>query len=143
MKPRRLLLLVLLLCWPLLSPGADGLKPSEMKTKDTLHAVISSQLAAFRAGDYAAAYVFADDEIKQKAGVEQFEVMVRRGYPAIAQSASATFGLTFDNGDEAVVNVRVVGANQEALTYQYMLRRSGDGWRITGVVPLKEQTTEV
>jgi hypothetical protein len=32
MKPRQLLLLALLLCWPLLSPGTDGLKPSEMKT---------------------------------------------------------------------------------------------------------------
>lgn len=141
MKPRRLLFLALLLCWPLLSPG--GLKPSDVKTKDQLHAVISSQLAAFRTGDYAAAYVFADDGIKQQVALEQFEVMVRRGYPAIAKSASATFGLTFDNGDEAVVNVRVVGADREAVTYQYMLRRSGDAWRITGVVPLKEQTTEV
>lgn len=143
MKPRRLLLFALLLCWPLLAPGADGLIPSAMKTKDQLHAVISSQLAAFRAGDYAAAYVFADDAIKLQVAPEQFEVMVRRGYPAIAQSASATFGLTFDNGDEAVVNVRVVGADQEAVTYQYLLRRSGEVWRITGVVLLKEQTTEV
>lgn len=143
MKTRRLLLLALLFCWPLLAPASDDLLPSQMKTKDQLHAVISSQLAAFRANDFAAAYVFADEGIKRQVAVEQFEMMVRHGYPAIAKSASATFGLTFDNGDEAVVNVRVVGANAQEITYQYMLRRSGEAWRITGVVPLKEQTTEV
>jgi hypothetical protein len=69
--------------------------------------------------------------------------MVRTGFPIIAHSVSAKFGLTFDNGDEAVVNVRVIGANEETITYQYMLRLDGDAWRITGVVLLKEQTTEV
>jgi hypothetical protein len=142
MKARRFLAFVLLVicsCW---ASGADGLKPSEMKTKDALHAVIADQLAAFRVGDYAAAYVFADREIKSQLPVERFEQMVKTGYPIIAHSVSAKFGLTFDNGDEAVVNVRVAG-NDDSLTYQYLLRRDGESWRITGVVLLKDQTTEV
>ncbi len=143
MKARRFLALALFVGWSLLAQGADGLKPSEMKTKDALHAVISGQLAAFRAGDYAAAYVFADKEIKSQFPLERFEQMVKTGYPVIAKSVSANFGLTFDNGDEAVVNVRVASADQKVIAYQYMLRRAGEAWRITGVVLLKDQTTEV
>jgi hypothetical protein len=143
MKARRFLALAILTICSSFAWAADGMKPSEMKTKETLHAVISNQLAAFRADDYAAAYVFADREIKTRMPLESFERMVRAGYPIIAHSISAKFGLTFDNGDEAVVNVRVHGQDEEALSYQYLLRRDGESWRISGVVLLKEQTTEV
>ncbi len=119
------------------------MKPSEMKIKDSLHAVISGQLAAFRKGDFATAYGFADRDIKVQFPLERFEQMVKTGYPLIAHSVSEKFGLTFDNGDEAVVNVRVAGAGDESTSYQYMLRRDGEAWRITGVVLLKDQTTEV
>jgi hypothetical protein len=143
MKARHFLAFVLVVFFSCHGWGADGMKPSAMNTKEALHAVITGQLAAFRAGDYAAAYVFADPEIKAVMPVERFERMVKVGYPVIAHSVSAKFGLTFDNGDEAVVNVRVEGAHEEAITYQYMLRRDGEAWRITGVALLKDQTTEV
>ena len=142
MKARCLLALALLACW-LPFATAEGMKPSEMKTKDALHAVISGQLAAFRAGDFAAAYGFADREIKSQFPRQRFEQMVKTGYPAIAKSVSANFGLAFDDGDVAVVNVRVVGPDQQTVAYQYQLRRDGEVWCITGVALLKEQTTEV
>jgi hypothetical protein len=143
MKARHFLALVLLTVCSSLGWAGDGLKPSEVKTKENLHAVISNQLAAFREDNYAAAYVFADPEFKMRMPLEHFERMVRVGYPIIAHSVSATFGLTLDNGDEAVVNVRVQGRDDETLSYQYMLRRDGETWRVSGVVLLKEQTTEV
>jgi hypothetical protein len=141
MNPRLLFLSLVLVAAAAL--GADGLKPSEMKTKDALHAVIDAQLTAFRKDDYAGAYVFADRSIKDQFPLETFERMVRSGYPAIAHSTSAKCGLSFDNGDEAVVNVRVFSANREPIDYQYALRRDGVDWRITGVTLLKDQTTEV
>lgn len=137
----RCFLALLLLCS--VSWAAEAMKPSEMKTKQAIQGVVSGQLAAFRSGDYVAAYAFADAEIKKQFPVERFEQMVRTSYPVIAHSVSASFGLTFDDGEEAVVNVRVLGAADEAVAYQYLLRRDGDTWRITGVVLLKEQTTEV
>jgi len=124
------------------SPAADDLKPSEMPVKDALHTVINSQLAAFRRDDYAAAYVFADSAIRNQISVEGFEKMVRSGFPAIAHSTAVKFGLTFDNGDDAVINVRVFSAHAEPIDYQYTLRRDGETWRITGVTLLKDQTTE-
>jgi hypothetical protein len=69
--------------------------------------------------------------------------MVRAGFPAIAHSTSAKYGLCFDNGDDAVVNVRVFSENREPIDYQYTLRRDGGNWRITGVTLLRDQTTEV
>ena len=143
MKPRWLLILMLLVCPAASSWGADDLKPSEMKTKDALHAVIDGQLAAFRKDDYAGAFVFADRAFKNQLSLEQFERMVKTGYPAIAHSSSARCGLSFDNGDEAVVNVRVFSEGREPMDYQYTLRRDGEAWRITGVTLLKDQTTEV
>jgi len=141
MNPLRLLLFVLL--FGATARGGDGMKPSEMKTKEALHAVIDGQLAAFRKDDYAGAYVFADGAIKARFSLEDFEHMVRTGFPAIAHSASAKCGLSFDNGDEAVVNVRVFNADHESIDYQYTLRRDGEAWRITGVTLLKDQSTAV
>jgi hypothetical protein len=141
MTPRCLIVSLLLVATVAL--GADELKPSEMKTRDALHAVINAQLDAFRKDDYAGAYVFADGAIKNQFPLESFEHMVRTGYPAIAHSTSAKCGLSFDNGDEAVVNVRVFSANREPIDYQYTLHRDGQNWRITGVTLLKEHTTEV
>ena len=111
--------------------------------KEAIQSVVTQQLAAFRAGDFKAAYVFADRGLKDVYTLEMFEKMVRAGYPEIAQNASGRCGLTFDNGDEAVVNVRVFDKAGEALDFQYTLRRAGETWRITAVVLLKSQTTEV
>jgi hypothetical protein len=41
------------------------------------------------------------------------------------------------------VNVRVAGPKEETITYQYVLRRDGETWRIMGVSLLKDQSTEV
>ena len=143
MKTRSLLVLMLVLCSVAGSWGADDLKPSEMTTKDALRSVIEAQLNAFRHDDYPGAYVFADSDFKHQCPLERFERMVKVGYPAIAHSTSARCGLAFDNGDEAVVNMRVFSEGREPVDYQYTLRRDGEIWRITGVTLLKDQTTEV
>ena len=131
-------LLVLAFVAPTLRASEDDLKPSEVKIRDAVQAVISQQLAAFRADDYAKAYGFADEAIKGQFPLEAFERMVRMGYPAIAHSASVSFGLTLDNGDMAVVNARVVGKDEKSFSYQYILHRDGANWRITGVVLVEE-----
>jgi hypothetical protein len=119
------------------------MKPSDTKMKEALHAVITGQLAAFRADDFAGAYAFADPQIKEQFPLEAFERMVRTAYPAIAKSVSASFGLTFDNGDEAVVEVHVTGADGKPLAYHYLLRRDGERWRISGVFAAEKQGIEV
>jgi hypothetical protein len=143
MKTRSLLVLMLLVCSVMRGWGADDLKPSEINIKEALRTVIDAQLNAFRHEDYAGAYIFADNEFRHQCPLDRFERMVKVGYPAIAHSTSARCGLAFDNGDDAVVNVRIFSEGREPVDYQYTLRRDGEAWRITGVTLLKDQTTEV
>jgi hypothetical protein len=143
MKTRWLLVLMLVLCPVISIFGADDLQPSQVKTKDALRSVIEAQLNAFRHDDYATAYIFADNDFRHQCPLDRFERLVKISYPAIAHSTSARCGLAFDNGDEAVVNMRVFSEGREPVDYQYTLRRDGESWRITGVTLLKDQTTEV
>lgn len=143
MKARSLLVLMLLGISLVSGWGADDLKPSEVQIKDALRSVVDAQLNAFRKDDYAGAYVYSDSVFRHQFTVDRFERMVKVAYPAIAHSTSARCGLAFDNGDEAVINVRVFSDGREPVDYQYFLRRDGETWRVTGVTLLKDQTTEV
>ena len=123
---------------------ADGdLKLSGAETRNALHSIITQQLDAFRAGNYTAAYKYADDELKAVCSLQMFERMVQKGYPEIAHSVAANCGLTFDNGEDAVVSVRVRGANDKWVDYQYLLHWRDAKWRISGVVVSQEPVLEV
>lgn len=123
----------------LLASAADApkLKPSEPAVKKELTAVVESQLAAFRENDFKTAYSFAASAIKEQFPLSAFELMVKNGYPLIAQSATATFGVILDDGQQAVVHTVVKSKSGKLGRYQYLLVREGRGWKINGVV---EQT---
>lgn len=114
--------------------------PSTEAMKKELAKVIEGQLAAFRADDYPRAYAFAAAGIKEMFNPAEFERMVRGAYPVIAHSVSAEYGLTFDSGEEAVVNVRVVGATDgQTVEYLYTLSKENGEWKITGVSELRRE----
>ena len=114
--------------------------PSTEAMKKELAKVIEGQLAAFRAEDYPRAYTFAAAGIKEMVNPSEFEQMVKTAYPAIAHSASAEYGLTLDSGEEAVVNVRVVGAaDGQVVDYLYTLGKEDGSWKITGVSELRRE----
>ena len=116
---------------------------SSEPVKQELTAVIDGQLAAFRAGDYPKAYTFAAGGIKEMFPVENFEMMVKTAYPLIAGSAKAEYGLAFDTGEDAVVNVTVEDAKGQRAQYQYTLSKEKGVWKITGVVEQKPEGTTV
>lgn len=109
--------------------------------KEQIHAVVGGQLEAFRKNDFAAAYTFAAAQFRAQFSLPDFEKMVRTGYPAIAGNQDAVYGLTLDDGEKAVVNVRVIGEDKKSVSYQYLLQREGEDWRIGGVVALGEQSS--
>jgi hypothetical protein len=119
--------------------GEPILHLSSGSVRTEVTAVIEAQLAAFRAGDYRKAHSFAVAEMQQALGVPEFEAMVRGGYPAIAHSRGAAFGLALDAGDEAVITVRVQGAENNSIAYQYHLRKEAAGWRIAAVTELEDK----
>ncbi len=63
--------------------------------------------------------------------------MVKNAYPVIANSSAAEFGLAFDVGDDAVINVRVENAEKKSVLYQYTLHKEDGNWKITGVSEVK------
>lgn len=113
---------------------------SEQDMEQELTNVITAQLADFRKDDYPDAYKYAAAGIKAQLPLPSFEKMVRQGFPFIAQSTSAQFGVIVDNGDQAVVNVTIIGATGQSRHYQYIMLREGGTWRIGGVAETRQPT---
>ncbi|MBE7213464.1 MAG: DUF4864 domain-containing protein [Gluconacetobacter diazotrophicus] len=127
---------------PAAEPTPDA-HPSTAAVKQELTAVIDAQLAAFRANDYPKAYTFAAAGIQGMFSRNQFEEMVKTAYPVIAHSAKAEYGLAFDTGEEAVVNVTVENADGQRTQYQYLLKKEDGAWKINGVAELKSDGMSV
>ena len=117
--------------------------PSSDIVKKELTDIIDAQLSAFRAGDYAKGYEFAASGIRNMFGAADFAVMVQNGYPVIAHSARAEYGLAFDTGEEAVVNVHIEDAAKRSGEFQYLLKKENGGWKISGVSELKSTDLSV
>ena len=125
------------------SAAAAELSPSTAPMKEKLHSVIRQQLEAFRRNDFAGAYKFAAQGIKDQFPAAEFEAMVKKGYPLIAESTDVIFGITLDDGDRAVVNVQVIGKGKTSGMFQYLLERNGTEWRIAGVFEREEKTETI
>ena len=110
---------------------------SSSAVKKELTDVIDAQLAAFRADDYAKAYGFAASSIRDMFPPADFAAMVKAGYPVIAHAAKADYGLAFDTGDEGVINVRIEDAAGRSGEFQYVFKKEGGDWKISGVSELK------
>jgi Domain of unknown function (DUF4864) len=96
---------------------------------------VLDQLAAFRRGDWAAAYAFASSSIQAQFGPEAFRAMVTQGYAPIARSATATVGrVEALDGHRGLVEVRVEGENGETIDALYELVEEGGAWRVNGVL---------
>ena len=126
------------------SPGqATGAHAATESVKKELTTVIDGQLAAFRANDYAKAFSFASAGIQSMFAPEDFEKMVKAAYPVIAHSVSSEYGVMFDTGEEAVVNVRVQDADKKNVEYQYLLKKESGTWKINGVSEVKAEGLSV
>jgi len=108
-------------------------KLADEKLQQQLIKVIQSQLAAFRQEDYSTAYTFAAADFKAQISLAAFERMVKTGFPQIARSRSAEYGIILDNGEDARVEVTIVGETGTRIHYQYVLHRERRGWKIGGV----------
>ncbi len=106
--------------------------------------VISSQLEAFGSDDFETAFGFAAPNIRQMfQSPQNFERMVRGGYPMVHRHRSIVFG---DYEEEKQFSSQIV--NLEAMdgsVYQlrYDLVATQAGWKIMGVQILSQSSTGV
>jgi hypothetical protein len=128
MPDRRMLIAALLLV-----AGAAGAQPRD--PGPAMVQVVLDQLAAFRRGDWPAAYGFASSAIRAQFAPDAFREMVTRGYAPIARSASATVRrVDVLDPRRGLVEMRVEGQDGERIDALYEVVREPGGWRINGVL---------
>jgi hypothetical protein len=94
---------------------------------------VVKQLEAFRRNDFDAAFTFASGMIQGRFDRRNFEVMVRSGYPEIAQSTFAAVTKTeLETPGLAYVTVKIRGANGQSIEALYEMVWEDD-WKINGV----------
>ena len=97
--------------------------------------VILRQLAAFRAGDFETAFLYASRLLRNQFTLEKFERMVKADYPQIAQSSHA-WVLETRSVQRGIVHVqlRIRGADGTFVRATYEMVREDTYWRVNGVV---------
>jgi hypothetical protein len=132
--PLRPIVLAVLVVAAAAPPGAAPVGAQSAAEAAMVQTVLD-QLAAFRRGDWAAAYGFAAESIRARFTPEAFRAMVTGGYAPIADSARAS---VLDAGIVApahgFVEVRVEGRNGETVDALYEMVEEQGAWRIGGVV---------
>lgn len=114
----------------------DDWRHSPKPVRDAVKATVEAQLTAIREGDFARAYGYASEEIRQRFSLAVFTAMLKRGYPMIVRHTQADpAGVRDDGKGSARVEVTVIDRLNRSANYRYYLTREEAGWRIEGVVP--------
>ena len=98
---------------------------------------ISSQIEAFKENNIEKAYRFAAPNIQaQFPNPEVFGLMVRNGYPVIWRPKSFKFTKFQDLGTKCVQRVLFQSYKGSLETYDYVLEKYDDLWKIAGVLTI-------
>ena len=98
---------------------------------------ISSQIDAFKQNDIKKAYNFAAPNIQaQFPNPDVFGLMVRNGYPVIWRPKSFKFTKFQDLGNKSIQRVLFQSYNGSLETYDYILEKYDDLWKIVGVLTI-------
>lgn len=99
---------------------------------------IRNQIEAFRSDDFETAFTFASPMIKQLFGsVQNFETMVKRGYPMVHRPSDFRFLGQSEEGVTVQQILRVRDAQGRVHLLEYRMIKTENGWRINGVSLLK------
>ena len=124
----------ILALWALILTLALPATAQEATDIPAVRDTIQGQLDAFQADDFSAAFEFASPRIQQIfRDVQNFERMVRGGYPMVHRPAEVTFHdqEAFNGATYQKVQIKDAEGGQHWLAYE-MIQLDGD-WRINGV----------
>ena len=123
--------------------GSLNVLASEQTYKDAeqiVKKVISSQLMAFKEKNIEKAYSFAAPNIqRQFFNAENFGLMVKNGYPVIWKPKSYQFVKFSSNGTRSIQRVLFRSSTDALLTYDYLLEKFSNEWRIAGVIQVNTE----
>ncbi|SIO52987.1 protein of unknown function [Rhodovulum sp. ES.010] len=101
---------------------------------DAIEDVISDQIAAFRADDFATAFTFASPGIQRLFGThERLGQMVRNGYPMVWRPEDLRYLDLRGAGTARQQIVEIVDRAGQVHRLEYSMVRTASGWRIDGV----------
>ena len=102
--------------------------------KEDIQATISRQLEAFQTDDFAKAFSYASPSIQSIfGGPDNFESMVKRGYPMVWKPGKVTF-LSVDPYHHGMAqNIQIFDRSKKAHYLRYYMVKLGDSWKISGV----------
>ena len=102
--------------------------------------VISSQLKAFKEENVEKAYSFAAPNIKKQFfNAKNFGLMVKNGYPVIWKPKNYQFVKFSSNGTRSIQRVLFRSSTDALLTYDYLLEKFSNEWRIAGVIQVNTE----
>ena len=117
---------------------AVGFADQGRSVMEEVHYTISSQIDAFKKNDVNEAYTFAAPNIQaQFPNPDTFGLMVKNGYPIIWKPKSFKFVKFKDLGDKCIQRVLFQSYEGSLETYDYILEKNNNLWRIAGVLTIK------
>jgi len=129
---RRTLLVTLVFVASLVAPALHAQTAADV---DTASEPILQQLDAFRKNDYDLAYSFASTEIHSLFDRQDFERMVKTGYPEIADSMRArVVEQRLAPSGHVFLLLKIRGANGQRIEALYEMVWESGAWKINGVV---------
>lgn len=101
--------------------------------------VISDQIAAFEADDFATAFTFASPGIREMFGTpDRFGRMVREGYPMVWHPGDVRFSDLGERDGRTVQRMLVTDTAGALFVLEYEMVPGEQGWRIDGVRVLRD-----
>lgn len=106
-----------------------------LTAQDTdIQATISSQLQAFQADDFGAAFEFASPNLQRLFQTpENFERMVTKGYPMVWRPGDVRYLALRQEGSTYWQRVMITDQSGRVHILEYRMLETGAGWRINGV----------
>ena len=104
---------------------------------EMVRTTISSQIEAFKENNIEKAFTFAAPNIQaQFSNPEVFGLMVKNGYPIIWRPKSFKFTKFQDLGNQSIQRVLFQSHDGRLKTYDYILEKYDDLWKIAGVLTI-------
>jgi uncharacterized protein DUF4864 len=120
--------------------GASGTGAAE-EVSGAAAEIVLKQIALLRAHDFASAYALVSRELRRTFSRSEFEWMVKRAHPEVANSTRAYVVRTHETDGFVYVTVKVQARNGQYAEALYEIVREGDGFRVNALSSRRDEGT--